>query len=120
MELEKFKEKLDKEKEVLERELKSMGVVNKETNDWEATPPEEVSGPEADENDLADRFEDFEERSSTLNELEVRLAAVNKALEKIDNEKYGICEIGGEEIEIERLEANPAAMTCVKHLESNL
>ena len=117
LDLEKFKEKLDKEKEVLERELKTLGVVSKDSNDWEATSAEEVSGPEADENDLADRFEDFEERSETLNELEIRLVAINKAIEKVENEKYGICEIGGEEIEIERLEANPAATTCLKHLE---
>ena len=30
---------------------------------------------------------------------------------------YGSCEISGEAIEVERLEANPAARTCKAHIE---
>jgi RNA polymerase-binding transcription factor DksA len=32
--------------------------------------------------------------------------------------KYGICKVCGEEIEEARLEANPAAETCKAHLNS--
>ena len=38
-------------------------------------------------------------------------------LKKIEDGKYGICESTGEQIPIARLEANPAAKTCMEHLE---
>lgn len=105
-----IKQKLEDEKNVLEAELSSLGRVDK-TGDWEATPREQTA-PEADENDLADRAEDYEERSSTLNVLEARLLDIKVALDKIEGGKYGICESCGNQIETDRLEANPAARTC--------
>src|SRR3989337_805252 len=97
-------------------DLSELGILNPETEDWEATPvPEEMAVNEADENDRADRGEDFQERTSTLNTLEKRWKEVEKALENIEKQNYGKCEIGGEEIEKDRLEANPAAFTCKKH-----
>jgi RNA polymerase-binding transcription factor DksA len=44
--------------------------------------------------------------------LEKRLADVENALNKIDGGSYGICEVCGNKIEEDRLEANPAARTC--------
>ena len=38
------------------------------------------------------------------------------ALERIEKGTYGICEVGNEEIEEDRLNANPAARTCKAHL----
>ena len=97
----KYQTKLQEEKKLLEGELADIGKFNKKTNDWEAAP-ETQTAPEADENDLADRFEDFDERSGTLNVLEVRLNDIKKALKKIEED---------------RLEANPAANTCKDCLE---
>jgi len=37
-----------------------------------------------------------------------------KALQKIKNNTYGICEVCKEEIDIARLDVVPAALTCVK------
>ncbi|MEK7091498.1 MAG: TraR/DksA C4-type zinc finger protein [Patescibacteria group bacterium] len=39
------------------------------------------------------------------------------ALAKIDAGNYGLCEISQEPIELDRLEANPSARTCKKHLD---
>jgi RNA polymerase-binding transcription factor DksA len=117
IDLKHFKNILDKERKVLIDELKDLGIMNPKTGSWEAIPnPEEMSVSEADENDMADRGEDFQERTSTLNTLQKRLQEVDKAIQKINEKKYGRCEIGGEEIENERLEANPAATTCKNHL----
>ena len=58
----------------------------------------------------------MEERSGIGAELEERLLDVNRALKKIDKGAYGACEISGEQIEEDRLRANPAARTCKKHL----
>jgi len=105
------KKRLEEEKKLLEEELSGMGRVDKKTGEWEATPEEQTS-PEADENDLADRSEDYEERVSTTEVLNKRLDDINLALENITSGKYGICIVCGIEIEEDRLEANPAAHTC--------
>ena len=110
-----FKEKLESEKSVLISELKDLGIMNPADQDWEAVPPPVNEGEDSDENDMADRFEDYEERTATLETLQKRLKDVNDALGKIENGKYGICEVSGEEIEIERLQANPAARTKIQY-----
>jgi len=113
----KIKEKLEKEKNDLLEEMKDMGKLNEETGEWDATP-EELEYPESDENDKADRFEDFEARSSMMRTLEPRLKNVLKALKNLNKESFGKCEICKKDIETARLEANPAARTCKKHLEN--
>jgi RNA polymerase-binding transcription factor DksA len=113
----KIKEKLEKERDVLLEQMKDMGKLNTETGEWEATP-EELEFPEADENDKADRFEDFESRSSVMRTLEPRLQNILKALKGLGRESFGKCEVCKKDIEMARLEANPAAQTCKKHLES--
>ncbi len=112
-----IKEKLKEEKAKLVEELRGLGkVIDKETGDWEAVA--ENTTPEADENDLADKFEEFQERSSTLETLELQLKDVNLALEKIEEGSYGICIICKNPIEENRLMANPSAHTCVEHMNS--
>ena len=112
-----LKEKLEKERDELLEQMKDMGKLNPETGDWEATP-EEQEFPEADQNDMADRFEDFEARSSMVRALEPRLQDILKAIKGINKDTFGKCKICKEDIETARLEANPAARTCMKHLEN--
>ena len=113
----KIKEKLEKERDVLLEQMKDMGKLNTETGEWEATP-EEIEFPESDENDKADRFEDYEARTSTMRTLEPRLQNILKALKGLNRESFGRCEVCKKDIEMARLEANPAARTCKEHLES--
>ncbi|HWC57700.1 MAG TPA: TraR/DksA C4-type zinc finger protein [Candidatus Paceibacterota bacterium] len=110
-----YKEKLLAEKKSLEEELRGIALYNAETNLWEATPDYELVG-EIDDNDAADRFEDFEERSSMVTTLSARFKDVEDALAKIENGTYGTCEVDGKPIETARLEANPAARTCKEHM----
>ncbi len=110
LDLKHFKEKLEEEKYQLEQRLNDIAIFNKATDTWESIP-ESQEGPESDPNDLADRLEDFEERSVMVRTFSSKLKDVLDALEKIESGKYGICEISGEEIEVARLEANPAART---------
>lgn len=112
----KIKEKLEAERDVLLEELRDMGKLNPETGEWEATP-EAQDAPETDQNDMADRFEDFEARSSMMKTLEPRLSNILKALKNLNRESFGKCEICKKNIEADRLEINPAARTCKKHLE---
>ncbi|MFA6177783.1 MAG: TraR/DksA C4-type zinc finger protein [Candidatus Paceibacterota bacterium] len=113
----KIKEKLEKERDVLLEQMKDWGKLNGETGEWEAIP-EVLEFPETDENDKADRFENFEARSSMIRTLEPRLNIILKSLKGINRESFGKCVVCGKFIEMARLEANPAAQTCKKHLES--
>lgn len=113
----KIKDKLEKERDLLVEELKDMGKLNAETGEWEATP-EELTVPESDHNDMADRFENFEARGSMIDTLEPRLNNILKALKGLNRESFGKCEVCKKEIEPTRLEANPAARTCKQHIES--
>jgi RNA polymerase-binding transcription factor DksA len=61
---------------------------------------------------MADRTEDYGERSAITETLDQRLDDINNALQKIVSGNYGICEVCGNPIEEDRLEANPAARTC--------
>lgn len=107
-----YKIKLEKEKKLLEEELAGLGRIDKH-GDWEAVPEgEEVYQEVQDEADMAERAEEYTERSDKLNLLEKRLADINKALGKIENGNYGNCEVCENKIEADRLEANPSADTC--------
>lgn len=111
-----FKEKLEKELAILTKELESVGQKNPSNPaDWEAKPSD-MDISEADRNETADRIESYEENSAILKELETRYNNVKDALKRIEEGTYGVCKIGNEQIELERLEANPPAKTCMKHL----
>lgn len=111
-----FKEKLEAEKKLLEEELAGIARFNDETGLWEATPDQDLMG-EIDDNDAADRFEDFEGRSAMLITLQTRLTDINDAFKKISAGTYGMCELEpAHPIETDRLNANPAARTCKEHL----
>lgn len=112
-----FKERLQKELETVEDELKTVGRRNPSNPaDWQATPGDvDASATERDE--VADKIEQFEENTAILKELEIRYNSIKRALGKIADGTYGICEISGHPIEEERLEANPAARTCEAHMD---
>jgi RNA polymerase-binding transcription factor DksA len=114
--IEHYKELLLSEKKRLIEELSSVGRINPENpEDWQGTPGDADPDTE-DENSLADKIEDFEERSAVENELETELILVKNALEKIEEGSFGVCRSCGQEIETDRLEVNPSAETCKKHI----
>lgn len=115
IDLARMEKRLTEELALLEEELRSVGRVNPANPaDWEARPPE-LNIPGADPNETADRVEGYEENTAILKELEIRYNNVKKALARIKEGTYGVCEVGGEPIPEERLEANPAAATCLAH-----
>ena len=111
-----FKKKLEAEKILIEEELKTVGRKNvKNAGGWEATPGN-LDIDSADENEVADKIEGFEENSSILEQLEKQLAEINSALESIKNKTFGICKVCQKNIESDRLGANPSARTCKAHM----
>lgn len=114
---EHFKKKLETEKKLLEEELSKVGRKNPDNpSDWEAVPAETDSS-QADENTNADRIEDYEDNAAIVGTLESRYQDIREALERIENNTYGLCQTCSQEIETVRLEANPSARTCRKHME---
>ena len=112
-----YKKKLEEEREILMSELGGVGNRDAKSHDWQATLP--TADPnEADPNNTADRFEDFEEKSALIMPLEARLAQVEGALSRLTDGTFGKCRVCGNAIEDNRLGANPAAETCIAHLES--
>ncbi|MBP6868638.1 MAG: hypothetical protein KBC16_00830 [Candidatus Pacebacteria bacterium] len=111
-----YKARLEEEKVRLEAELSTLGRRNPSNpNDWEALP--QSVGQESDPNDAADLIEGYEENTAILKDLETRYNDVLAALVRITEGTYGTCEISGEEIEVERLTADPAARTCMGHMQ---
>ncbi len=111
-----FKTKLEVEEKLLEKELETVGRRNPDNlSDWEATP-EDKDVSQADENTVADGIEDYEGNVAIVDTLETRYQDLKSALDKIKHGTYGLCEVCKEEIDAERLEANPSARTCRKHM----
>ncbi len=97
MNTEHFKQKLEAELTLVEKQLGELGWKNPETGEFEATDGNlETMAPTQDSNEFADQLEEYSERQGGT---------------------YGTCEVGAEIIEEERLEANPAARTCMAHME---
>lgn len=115
MNTEQFRTRLTEEKAVLEAELATVGRRNAHNpNDWEPVPSD--TEQESDPTDKADQMEGFGNNNAILTDLELRLTDVIAALGKLEDGRYGTCETGGEAIEEDRLEADPAARTCKAHM----
>lgn len=112
---EQFKERLLAEKAELEEELSGIGKRNPENpGEWDPTSGG-LEVDSADENEVADKLEELEDNSGIAVKLEGQLKDVSDALERIEEGTYGICEICGKPIDVERLKANPSARISLKH-----
>jgi DnaK suppressor protein len=110
-----YARRLEEEKAKLEAEMGTMGRRNPGVpDDWEAVPTE--IGAEADLADQADVVMHRDSTTAIFADLEARYDAVLMALSRIKDKKYGMCEVCGKTIEEARLNADPAASTCVLHL----
>ena len=107
------KTKLIEEQKILTAELAGLG--KKDGANWEATA-EKADENQADSNESASRFEDFEEKSALMVPLEARLTEINEALARIEDGSFGRCVVCNNPIEDERLTANPSARTCMTHI----
>src|SRR5436190_1327513 len=119
LDLNHFNQKLTAEKTEIETELARISRVNPlNPAGREITPTGETDGTEF-RDEVADHLEEMAEREAVEEDLAGRLKSVNAALARLAAGTYGVCEIGGEPIEGERLEANPAARTCKQHLDQD-
>lgn len=104
-EVEELKAALDAEKDLLEEELAEHG--KKVGDDWTGTATGFDENEPAEE-DEADKMEELGVNVALVEELEKRYKEIKAALKRMEDKTYGITP-GGEDIDIERLRANPAA-----------
>lgn len=110
--IEELKSKLIKEKEEIEKILKSFAKKDPHSpGGWRANIPDYDGGNMEEESDEVEQYQNLLSQETSL---ENRLKEINWALKKFQSEKYGICENCKKEIEIERLQTYPAAKTCLK------
>ena len=116
-----LKEKLLAEKQNLEKLLSSFATKDpKMKGDWDTKFPSMGEKSSFSSGALEERQDEVEEYEADLSEehtLESRLKDVNDALTAMENSGYGKCKTCGAEIPLERLEANPAALTDIAHAE---
>lgn len=116
IDIQNLQEKLEVELTTLTGELKHIAQPSEEIpGDWEAKGAD-MNVELADQNERADAIEEYEINAGTLKDLEVRYNEVKAALKRIEDGVYGVCEVDGEPIEVDRLLANPAATTCKMHM----
>ena len=109
-----YKILLETERDELRNDLQGMAVKDPVTGTYNTTA--DTRETEADELDLDNRNEDYEEDSAITETLSLHLKDIEDALLKIENGTYGKCEVGGEEINEDRLAVNPSARTCTVHM----
>lgn len=110
-----FKQKLEEEKNRIEKYLSKIARPNPDNSgDWQTTA-EDLNVMPADKTELADVFEEAANKEAIEIELEEQLDKIKTALQKIEEKKYGVCEVCRGKIEEKRLKANPTAETCIKH-----
>lgn len=113
--IKKLEERLKQELAVLEIELTDIGKIDTANpRNWDGTNGDFETGT-ADSAILADRFEEKTTNNGIVTELEERFNNIKDALTRIKKGAYGLCSECGEKIPVARLEANPAAATCVAH-----
>lgn len=111
-----LKEKLEKEKVTIEKELERFAKRDdKLKGDWNTRFPhwDGDSGGSALER-AADEVEEYSTLLPIEFSLETRLKNINLALEKIKRGSYGKCEKCRKEISKERLRVQPEARNCDK------
>jgi len=112
--IEEQEKKLKEEKQKIEKELSSFARKNnKVKGDWITKYPN-FDGDNKWNEEEEDEVEEYDKLLSVSYALEINLKNIDKALEKIKNKTYGICENCGKQIPLQRLKAYPQAIFCLE------
>ena len=111
--IQEFKKQLEEKKEQLLAQLSRVGhkVEGEGENNFEASYPD--YGDPASIEDSANEVADYTTNLSFERDLENELRAVEKALQRVADGKYGVCTYCGQDIEKERLKIRPESTSCV-------
>ena len=114
--MEQVKERLEKEKVQIEKQLKTFADKDEKVKgDWDTRfPKQDGSSGGAALEAVADAVEEYSTLLPIEHNLELRLKNIGGALEKIEKGEYGICDKCKKPISPDRLEAYPEARLCIK------
>ncbi len=119
--IDELKTALEKERDLLVGELKTIATPDPNLkDDWNVKhfewSEDQITSEEALESDESVNESDEDMKNKALSDhLELRLKNVNNALKRLEDGTYGICEVCQKPIPLERLKANPAASTDMEH-----
>ena len=118
--LEHYRKLLTAERDRLIGELKSFADPDpKMKGDWDTRFPGREPGTSdfshSAQDEQADAREEFETNIAQEHVLELRLAEVNRAVERLDDGSFGICRACQQTIPEARLDANPATEYDIEH-----
>lgn len=114
----KYKSELLKEQAGLMEAMQTMGTLSDLVPGHWDTYTDKSENKELQPDALADKFEEESTNEGVMDTLEERLKEVTDAIERIEKGIYGKCincamQGKDKEIEIEKLDANPTATTCL-------
>ncbi|MGI0532320.1 TraR/DksA C4-type zinc finger protein [Bacillus pfraonensis] len=112
-----FKSILEKQQQELEQTLQN------HENEDRASERESVGELSAYDNHPGDMATELYEREKDFGLIELwnkQLQDTKHALQKIEAGTYGVCEVSGKDIPLERLKAMPTATTCIEHTTNKL
>jgi DnaK suppressor protein len=114
--IKQFKERLEKEKKEIEKQLKTFATKDANVKgDWDTKfPTWDGSSGSSDLETAADEVEEYNSLLPIEHNLELRLQNINDALKKIKKGAYGICEKCKKQISNRRLQIYPEAKLCIK------
>jgi len=104
------KEELEKKKIELEEQLSSIVKIDRQSTEYDAKFPN--FGDKEDEN--AAEVAAYQNNLSLEEDLKFSLSRIDKSLQNIANNTYGICEKCNGEIQPKRLEAFAQATVCME------
>jgi YteA family regulatory protein len=111
LKIDTLKELLSNQKEEIENTINNMK--NHKIAEQDVDSPSELSNYDNHPAEIATELFQFELNNALKVHEEHLLQEINDALHKIDNGKYGKCEICGKEISYERLKALPYSRLCI-------
>jgi DnaK suppressor protein len=114
--MEQVKEKLEKEKVQIEKQLKTFADKDEKVEgDWDTRfPKQDGSSGGAALEAAADAVEEYSTLLPIEHNLELRLKNIDSALGKIKKDEYGICDKCKKLISPDRLKIHPEAGLCIK------
>ena len=113
IEIQKQREKLEAELKRLESEILDVAEKYGDST-WEAVQTEESDT--SDREEVAESIENYETNASITSDLKREINNVKEALSRIDSGEYGKCKVCQAEIEKDRLDISPEAVTCKLHM----
>jgi DnaK suppressor protein len=108
--IKKLQRKLEAAKKNIENQLSKFAHKDKSKDgNYKTEFPDIGSQPD----ESAQEITEYEQNISLEHNLEDELTLISKALKKIEDKKYGLCESCSQEIPFGRLEIRPQALLCI-------